>query len=102
MKTKTLQAVLAWTGVVLVVIGVTGIVLQVFLGEPPWFHFSEVVDSPQTPQEMTAHLNEMAVSRTGIQLKTKFVGLELIVVGAVLQIVAFLGASPWHHSSNSN
>jgi uncharacterized membrane protein len=31
----------------------------------------------------------------GVDLSTRFVGLEIIVVGAVLEIAGFLGVRPW-------
>lgn len=35
----------------------------------------------------------------GVELSTRFVGLEIVIVGAVLEIVGFLGLKPWTEKS---
>jgi hypothetical protein len=81
------QAVIMISGTLLIVVGIIAVCFQMYsemtpqgrlTGQPP----SQVLGA--TPNEF--------------HITTRFPGLELIVIGAVLQIVGYLGTSPWKES----
>jgi hypothetical protein len=55
--------------------------------------YSEI-RSPATNEVQQQQQATIATSGQ-ISVKTRFPGIELIAIGAVLQIVGFLGAQPW-------
>ncbi|MCS3497512.1 hypothetical protein M2189_003530 [Bradyrhizobium japonicum] len=48
-----------------------------------------------TPGESPRAMQSIVVSPNRLEAGTRFVGLELIIVGALLQIVGFLSTRPW-------
>jgi hypothetical protein len=69
------------TGLVLILLGIFGIGAQLFV------EFSHPGQIQQQQQ--------IQVSASQLSASTRFVGLELIVVGALLEIVGYFGTRPW-------
>ncbi|TCL76165.1 hypothetical protein [Rhizobium sp. BK251] len=82
MKERWPQALIMMTGLMLVVLGVLAIGAQL-LNE---FYY---------PLDYAPQRQEMIVSPDELQAGTRFVGIELILVGALLEIVGYLATSPW-------
>jgi uncharacterized membrane protein len=81
MKNLWPQALIMGTGLVLVLLGILGIGAQLFV---------EFTHPGQMQQQQ-----QIQVSASQLSASTRFVGLELIVVGALLEIVGFFGTRPW-------
>jgi hypothetical protein len=81
------QLIIMSTGAVLIAAGLIFIAMQ-FRNEA---HAAGILSRPVDPaaQHMLVDPNK------GVDLSTRFVGLEIIVVGAVLEIAGFLGVRPW-------
>jgi uncharacterized membrane protein len=81
------QLIIMISGAVLIAAGLFFVALQ-FQNET---RAARILSQPVDP--MSQH---MAVDPgKGVDLSTRFVGLEIVVVGAVLEIVGFLGLKPW-------
>ena len=80
------QAILVFTGLALIVIGVVAIGVQ--LGVELLGHAAAVPPAQPLSQHLTVSPNQLEAA-------TRFVGLELVLVGALLQIVGCLSAKPW-------
>ncbi len=86
------QAILVYTGLALIVIGVAAIGLQLsveLLGH------AAAVQPGQPPSQ------HLTVSPSQLEAATRFVGLELVLVGALLQIVGCLSTKPWKGESDA-
>jgi hypothetical protein len=94
MRNKLPQAILLWSGVILIVVGISGVIVQEILGPPPWNV------PPRSDAALTRMANQLSASPQGFGVTTSYVGLELIIVGAVLEIAGYLGSVPWRRDSN--
>jgi len=84
---KLPQLIIMLTGAVLIAVGLVFIWNQFALEA----HAARLASTPVDPQSQ--HI--MVDPAKGVDLSTRFVGLEIVVVGAVLEIVGFLGLKPW-------
>ena len=84
---KLPQLIIMLSGVVLIAVGLYFVWDQVALET----HAARLASQPVDPQSQ--HI--MIDPSQGVNLSTRFVGLEIVVVGAVLEIVGFLGLKPW-------
>jgi hypothetical protein len=81
------QAIMMISGAALITVGVLFIGAQLvleFTRSPP------VAASVPTPPSQ-----RIIVSSSQVDATTRFVGLELVIVGAVLQVIGFVSARPW-------
>jgi hypothetical protein len=78
------QMLIMCTGTILILCGIAMVGYQ---------GYSEIA-SPATSQVQQQQQATVATSGE-ISVKTRFPGIELIAIGAVLQIVGYLGAQPW-------
>jgi hypothetical protein len=76
------QATIMITGALLILLGVVAVGVQIFS------EFGGASIVPQQSQQMHA-------STTDFQVTTRFPGIELVIIGAVLEIVGYLGTRPW-------
>lgn len=87
------QLIIMLSGAALIVAGLVFVGLQ-FFNEA---HAAAVASRPVDP--MSQHV--AIEPGKGVDLTTRFVGLEIIVVGAVLEIAGFLGLKPWSAKPDS-
>jgi hypothetical protein len=78
------QALIMASGLLLIVIGVLAIGAQML---------TEL--QPQTQHALSPPPQTVAVSRDQLTASTRFVGLELVLVGALLEIVGYVATLPW-------
>lgn len=83
------QLILLITGTTLIIVGIGLVIAQMFIQ----------VDAPDVPFP-TRSLNIDAPGASA-SVQTTYVGLVMIVIGAVLEIVAYVGGRPWKLSSKS-
>jgi hypothetical protein len=77
------QATIMFTGVALIALGILATGLQLAF---------EITSGslPSGPPSQS-----ITVSPNNLQAGTRFVGLELVIVGALLEIVGYLATKPW-------
>jgi hypothetical protein len=85
MKDRWPQALIMISGLLLIVLGLlaTGAQLGVELLGPP------------TSSQQVQQSQQIIVSPNQLDASTRFVGLELVLVGALLEIVGYVGTRPW-------
>ena len=81
------QLIIMLTGAVLIAVGLIFIGMQ-FQNEA---RAGRLMSQPVDP--MAQHI--LVDPKKGVDLTTRFVGLEIIIIGAVLEIAGFLGVRPW-------
>lgn len=84
------QLIIMLSGAALMIVGVVLVAYQV-LDER---HAARMASMPVDPNSQ--HM--LVDPSKGVDLSTRFVGLEIIVIGAVLEIAGFLGLRPWKAS----
>jgi hypothetical protein len=77
------------TGAVLIFVGIIAVCFQSFT------EINNPTAAPVAP-------NELQARPTDFSIKTRFPGLELIIIGALLETVGFFGSRPWKGSQNSD
>lgn len=83
------QLILLISGTTLIVVGIGLVIAQVFIQ----------VDAPEvTFPTRSLGIDAPSASAT---VETTYVGLVIIVIGAVLEIVAYVGGRPWKLGSKS-
>jgi hypothetical protein len=82
------QRIIMLSGVVLIVFGITAIGFQMIAD---W----RMPANAEQQQSLTANSSQF-------QVTTHYVGIELVVIGAVLEIVGYLGLGPWRKSDGPN
>jgi hypothetical protein len=76
------QATIMFSGLALIIVGILAIGMQ--LTEETMNGASQAVQQQQ-----------IVVSPSQLNASTRFVGLELVVIGALLQIVGYVTTLPW-------
>ena len=79
------QLIVVCSGALLIVGGLSLIIAQF------WLEASLAADGPPIPSR-SANIDAGGIAAS---LQTTYVGLVVLVVGAVLEIVGFLATSPW-------
>jgi len=82
------QATIMFTGAALIGLGILAIGLQLVV---------EIMDGALSRAPTS---QSIAVSPNNLAAGTRFVGLELIIVGALLEIVGYLATKPWKAQSD--
>lgn len=82
------QLIILVSGAVLIGIGIVAISAQMI---------SEFMHNSPVGRNMSAI--EMFPGRASVS--TSYVGIELVVIGAVLEMVGFIGSGPWKDRPNS-
>jgi uncharacterized membrane protein HdeD (DUF308 family) len=86
------QSIIMLSGVVLIVFGLTAIGFQMIAD---W-------RKPAGPPQAVGLSQSLTASSSQFQVSTHYVGMELVVVGAVLEIVGYLGLGPWRKPDERN
>ncbi len=85
MRSSKPQMIIMLSGALLIAIGIAAVCFQGYM---------EIM-SPKPfqppPQSLNANPNQFSIT-------TRFPGLELVIIGAVLEIVGYLGVRPWKDS----
>jgi uncharacterized membrane protein len=87
------QLIIMLSGAALIVVGVVLVALQLH-NEAQAVHMAS---QPFDPREQRILVDP----GKGVDLTTRFVGLEIIIVGAALEIAGFLGLKPWRAKPDS-
>ena len=87
MERRWPQALIMISGAILLALGVVAIGVQLF---------SEIATHPNTVSQA------IKVAPGSLEASTRFVGLELVLVGALLEIVGYLATTPWKVPPQSN
>jgi hypothetical protein len=82
------QTLIMFSGMALIILGLIGITAQ-FIIESKFM---------LTPLP----LSNVNVGTQQLSASTHYVGLELVLVGALLEIVGYLAATPWREPPQSN
>ena len=80
------QSIIMLSGVVLIVFGLTAIGFQMI---------ADWRKPAGTPPQAIGLSQSLTASSSQFQVTTHYVGMELVVIGAVLEIVGYLGLGPW-------
>jgi hypothetical protein len=81
------QATIMFSGLALIVVGILAIGVQLTA--------EFMVGAPRVVQQQ----QQIVVSPNQLDASTRFVGLELVVIGALLQIVGYVATLPWKGDS---
>ncbi|MEA2839320.1 MAG: hypothetical protein QOF41_650 [Methylobacteriaceae bacterium] len=84
------QALIMGSGLLLILLGIAAIALQLW---------TEILAGPNTGQPIS---QKIVVSPNELGASTRFVGLELILVGALLEIVGYISTWPWRSEEKAS
>ena len=91
MKERLPQLIIMLSGTLLIIVGVAAVCFQ-----------SYIEITSRTFDQFGAGLSNTLVAQPNqFHITTRFPGLELVVVGALLEIVGYLGTRPWNERKNS-
>ena len=85
------QATIMFSGTLLVLIGVLADCGQLYV---------ELLILPKVPVQPRP--NDIRVTTNEFSATTRFAGIELVIVGAMLQVIGYLGTVPWRKPEKSN
>jgi hypothetical protein len=81
------QLIIMLSGALLIVVGVTAVCFQAYM---------EITSQTLDPARFSpGPSNDLLARPSEFKITTRFAGIELIVIGALLQIVGYLGTQPW-------
>jgi uncharacterized membrane protein len=86
MKRHWPQLIIVISGAVLIVMGMVAIGVQLF---NQFMH-----------NDFGGGFSRMDIVPPRAGLVTSYVGMELVVIGAVLEMVGYIGTAPWRKNSN--
>jgi hypothetical protein len=82
------QTIIMLSGTFLIFIGVVILCAQLYAE----LNAADPI-SPEAP-------NELRLMASDVRVATRFAGIELVGIGAVLQIIGYLGTRPWKKSED--
>jgi hypothetical protein len=83
------QMLIMVSGALLILVGVIAVCLQSYR-------------ETNTPNLTAGLTQELKAAPTSFQVTTRFPGIELIIIGAVLELAGYFGSRPWSGSQNPN
>jgi hypothetical protein len=89
------QALIMVSGAVLILCGVIAIMSQL-IAETNYGQPRESAGTIRQQQQ------SITVSPGSLQASTRFVGIELVLIGALLEIVGYVSTVPWRNPPQSN
>jgi hypothetical protein len=84
------QALIMISGATLILVGIIAVYFQ---------GYSEIMAA--TGGQMQQQ-QQLSAQPTNFSVKTRFPGIELIIIGALLEVVGYVGARPWNDAGISN
>jgi hypothetical protein len=85
------QALIMASGATLIFVGIVAVCFQ---------SYSEIMASPAVTASPLSQT--LSARPTNFSVTTRFPGIELIIIGALLEIVGYVGTRPWKDAEISN
>jgi len=90
MRLFRLQMIIMLSGLLLIFFGIAAVCFQ---------SYNEIIAQQHA---VPIQPNDLFVNSTEFKATTRFAGIELILIGAILEVVGYVGTRPWKDDKNSN